>query len=203
MGRWEVEDGRSLLNACLSGTDEIRCLVTKSSNLGSDLDPTQPCALTLSTSIVTLTMKFSPSQPCSGVRKINSWTSTTVGTPWVCLDRSCMDVLPDRVSRLGPNMETLSSKKERIADDFPVNQHQNLLFLSRYYWMVSLDCASVICHSAAGVSISWLSLDPTSIRQGHQSSTTLFCTILSHWLQDLLTGRPNFRVQANLVGPRV
>ena len=37
-----------------------------------------------------------------------------------------MDVLPDRVSRLGPNMETLSSKKERIADYFPVNQHQNL-----------------------------------------------------------------------------
>ncbi|PYH29231.1 uncharacterized protein BO87DRAFT_196413 [Aspergillus neoniger CBS 115656] len=74
MGRWEVEDGRSLLDACLSGTVEIRCLVTKSSNLGSDLDPTQPCALSLSTSIVTLTMKFSSSQSCSEGCKINSWS---------------------------------------------------------------------------------------------------------------------------------
>ncbi|OJI89085.1 hypothetical protein ASPTUDRAFT_50078 [Aspergillus tubingensis CBS 134.48] len=71
MGRWEVEDGRSLLDACLSGTDEIRCLVTKSSNLGSDLDPTQPCAFVF---FVTLTMKFSSSQPCSEGCKINCWS---------------------------------------------------------------------------------------------------------------------------------
>ncbi|CAK49180.1 uncharacterized protein An03g05280 [Aspergillus niger] len=133
------EDGRSLLDASLSGTVEIPSRKTQSNLVGVEFQPPRDRAQSSGGPNILEVACLNVCDDADVDADANA--DDLSGTPGCAWPGTCMDFLPDRVIRVGAKHGNPSSNEERIADDFsrPPTQKNLIRYCQSPAWMFPLQ----------------------------------------------------------------